>query len=78
MSKPELTIVESGAVQSGRKRLGPDSATKRRWGFRRGRTHGEVQMFGTDRGRGRGSGGAVQLQPQRITELRGKPRSCQA
>jgi hypothetical protein len=46
------------------------------WGLDRA-TPGEVQMFGTDRGPER-SGGRAQVEPQRITEVMGKPRSCQA
>ena len=42
-----------------------------------GATQGEVRC-GTDRGRERGSGGTVQVEPQRITEVVGKPRSRQA
>jgi hypothetical protein len=41
----------------------------------------ELRRSGIDvgrRGRERGSGGTVQVEPQRITEVRGKPRSRQA
>jgi hypothetical protein len=66
MSKSSIdNCREWGTVQIGRKFFGPDPVTKGRRGF-------------TDRRQKDGLSSTVHPQPQRITEVRGKPRSCHA